>query len=77
MTIKFKIRPTQIRTLRRGDPQFQIVDGDVTSGRAGFEIDTSCPEQYRYIIMDSIDRGWLKPVAHITERELLFLGLSK
>lgn len=75
MTIKFY--QTQIRTIRSNDPKFRIVDGHVESPRAGFEIDEKCPQQYKLIITDCIQNGWLRPVAHITERELIFSGLSK
>ena len=45
--------------------------------RAGFEINENCPREYRQIIAACIDQGWLKPIAHVTERELLFMGLSQ
>jgi hypothetical protein len=44
--------------------------------RAGFDISQSCPKEYRMIILECINIGWLKPVAHVHERELLFMGLS-
>jgi hypothetical protein len=44
--------------------------------RAGFEINAQCPREYKMIISECINNGWLKPVAHVTERELLFMGLS-
>jgi hypothetical protein len=44
--------------------------------RAGFEINQSCPTEYKMIINECIRNGWLKPVANVTERELLFMGLS-
>lgn len=75
MAIKTSL--TQIRTIRSNDPNFRIVDGYIEAPRAGFEIHEQCPQQYKLIIADCIQNGWLKPVAHVTERELLFLGLSK
>jgi hypothetical protein len=44
--------------------------------RAGFEINQSCPKEYKIIINECIRNGWLKPVANVTERELIFMGLS-
>jgi hypothetical protein len=44
--------------------------------RAGFEINQSCPKEYK-IINEGIRHGWLKPVANVTERELIFMGLSE
>lgn len=67
---------TQIRTLKPGDPNFVITDGLTQANRAGFEISGACPQNYAKVILDCIDRGWLKPTANITERELLFMGLA-
>lgn len=71
------IRQTKLRTIKPGDPRFTIVDGAVVAHRAGFEISQRCPENYKDLIIECINHGWLKPVATMTERELLFLGLSQ
>jgi hypothetical protein len=68
---------SQIRTLKQSDPKFVIYDGLVQAPRAGFEINQGCPKEYKMIINECILNGWLKPVAHVTERELIFMGLSK
>jgi hypothetical protein len=44
--------------------------------RAGFNISQGCPKEYRMIILECMNNGWLTPVAHVHERELLFMGLS-
>ena len=75
--MKITTRNSQIRTIKQSDPKFTIVDGVVTSPRAGFEITQRCPENYRDLILQCLDNGWLKPVAYMTERELIFMGLSK
>lgn len=67
---------SQIRTIKNDDPRFHIKDRFVVSPRAGFEINQGCPKEYKLIISECINRGWLKPVAHVTERELLFMGLT-
>lgn len=73
----FKTRQSQLRTIKPGDPRFHIDDGFVTASRAGFEISERCPLEYRDILVDCLRKGWLIPVAHMTERELLFMGLTK
>lgn len=75
--MKITARNSQIRTIKQSDPKFTIVDGMMTSPRAGFEITQRCPENYRDLILQCLDNGWLKPVAYMTERELIFMGLSK
>jgi len=72
----FTLHKSQLRTLRQDDPNFMIQDGFVRAPRAGFHILSECPKEYKMIISECINNGWLKPVAHITEREYIFMGLS-
>ena len=73
----FKTHQSSIHTIKQTDPRFTIVDKFVTAPRAGFEISQCCPENYKDLILECINHGWLKPVAHMTERELIFMGLTK
>jgi hypothetical protein len=73
----FKTHQSRIRTIKPGDPRFNIVDKFVTSPRAGFEISQRCPDNYRDLLLECIGQGWIKPIAHVHERELLFMGLSQ
>lgn len=72
----YTFHKSQLRTLGQGDPNFMIQDGIVRTPRAGFNISQGCPKEYRMIILECINNGWLKPVAHITEREYIFMGLT-
>jgi len=72
----FTTHQSQIRTIKRDDARFRIVDKFTTCGRAGFEISKQCPREYKLILSECIDRGWIQPVAYMTERELLISGLS-
>ena len=69
-------RQSQIRTIKPGDKNFTITDGFTQANRAGLEISQRCPENYKDLILECIQHGWLKPVANVTERELLFMGLT-
>ena len=72
----YSLHKSQIRTIKQSDPKFVIYDGLMQAPRAGFEINQGCPKEYKMIINECIRHGWLKPVAHITEREYIFMGLS-
>jgi len=74
--MKFTTHHSQIRTIKQDDPRFRIIDKFVVSPRAGFEISKQCPREYKLILSECIDRGWIQPVAFMTERELLISGLS-
>jgi hypothetical protein len=73
----YTVHQSQICTIKPGDPNFVIIAGIEQANRAGFELSKQCPYNYAQVIVDCIDRGWLKPVAHVTERELIFMGLTK
>jgi hypothetical protein len=73
----YTVHQSQIRTIKPGDPNFVIRDGLFQAYRAGLEISQRCPENYKDLILECIRHGWLKPVAHVTERELIFMGLTK
>lgn len=74
--MNISISRNKVRTIRQDDPRFFIQDGLYITPRAGFEIDQQCPENYKIILATCIDNGWLKPVAHVSEKELIFLGLQ-
>jgi hypothetical protein len=73
---EFTITSSKIHTLKSGDPGFQIIDGFTTANRASVEISARCPENIRDLIALALKEGWIKPVAYITEREKLFMGLT-
>lgn len=75
--MNIKTRDNRIRIIRQDDPKFDICDGYTVSPRAGFEISPGCPAEYKMVIAECINNRWLKPVAYMTEREMLFVGLSK
>ena len=54
-----------------------LYDEIVSAPRAGFEINSECPREYKLIIAECINRGWLKPVANLTQQEYFMEKLSK
>jgi hypothetical protein len=70
-------RSGTIIKLQRGDRGFQITDGILLADRASLEITQDCPENMRDILALAYQHGWIKPVAHITEREKIFIGLTQ
>ena len=73
----YTVHQSRVQRIRPGDPNFMIQDGLTITPRAGFEISQKCPEKYKDLILECINHGWLKSVAHVTERELIFSGLTK
>lgn len=71
------VNKSSIRTIKQGEDNFLITDGLVCAPRAGFEVDINCPREYKLIIADCIDRGWIKPVAHVKDQEMFWEALSQ
>lgn len=71
-TVGFKVYPSRFRTIRSKDSGFKLVDGMLVTPRAGFEVVNECPREYKLVIQDCIERGWLRPVAYVYDHELTF-----
>jgi hypothetical protein len=67
---------TKILTVKPGDPDFVITDGFILSSRAEFQISEDCPGAYMSIIQKCVQEGWLKPIAHMRDSELMWGTLS-
>lgn len=72
----FVVKESCVRTIKQGDPNFYIRDGIVMAPRAGFEISNSCPNEYRSVISQAFNAGWIKPIANVTEQELMWISLK-
>lgn len=58
------------KSLRPSDQNFRFSpDGITVVPRAGFEISSGCPYNYREIIQECVRMGWLRPVAHMRDSE--------
>lgn len=67
----------RIRVVRNDDPDFQISAGLIRSPRAAIEIMENCPDSYRYMLIEAVNRGWIQPVAYLTEKESVWEKLQK
>ena len=65
-----------IRAIKPKDPHFVINDGFMVANRAGIEISQRCPKNYKDLIVECVNHGWLKPVAYVTAEEYMVMQLS-
>jgi hypothetical protein len=73
-----KISGTNFKTLKQGDDDFSFSpDGYTMVPRASLVISQRCPENYRTLIAECINHGWLKPVAHMRDTEYTMELLKK
>lgn len=66
------------KTYKKDDPGFNFSpDNIVIVPRAGFEFSDSCPREYRLIIAECINNGWIKPIAYQPVHEQFMEELTK
>jgi len=71
-----KLHESKVKSIRAGDQRFMIQDGFASYPRAMLHVLPECPIEYSLVIQKCFNNGWIKPVAHVTERELIFMGLA-
>jgi hypothetical protein len=76
MSINISRRNSVIRRITPNDPDFCIISGYAYYPRAGVEVTSKCPADYRDMINLAISKGWVEPVAHIQESEYMWEKLS-
>jgi len=52
-------------------------DGMVVYTRAGLEISPECPDKIVWLLHNAINKGWLKQVAYVEEKTLMWETLQK
>jgi hypothetical protein len=65
----FQLNQSRVKAIRKSDPDFNLIDGMVIVPRAMLHITPDCPYNHRQIINTCIEKGWLKPVAHVYDYE--------
>lgn len=58
-----------IKTIRQGDPAFNINDGMVMYPRAMIHVLPECPRAYRDAVEQAFASGYIKLVAHVYGKE--------
>lgn len=58
------------------DPSFTFVDGPCIVQRAGFKIDSRCPDRYIAMLQQAIQNKWIEPVAYLKYEEYCWDKLS-
>jgi hypothetical protein len=78
MSPTYSVSKITFKTYHSGMSDFHFSpDGISLVPRAGFQIDQSCPREYRMIISQCINNGWLKAVSHQPIQEVFLEELIK
>jgi hypothetical protein len=74
----FKTSTNTYKTLKPKDPDFSFSpDGITLVPRASIAISQRCPENYKDLIQECVNHGWLQPVAHMRDVEYTMELLKK
>ena len=68
---------SNIRTIHEGEPDFRIIDGMVVHSRASLEITAGAPANVATTLNWAIAQGYIRCVARVTDRELMWDTLQK
>jgi hypothetical protein len=74
MNIKF--HKSKVKSIRQGDRRFMINDGFTSYPRAMIHVTPGAPTNVAQTLNWAIAQGYITTVAHVTERELMFMGLA-
>lgn len=64
------------KLIKAGDKEWSFTEGVVLFRRAAIEIDENCPDMYKHILVQCVDKGWVKPVAYMPQEEVFIQTLS-
>jgi hypothetical protein len=67
----------KIKQVKEGDRLWLIRNGLYLTPRAGFEINNSCPREYKLVLQECMANGWLKPVAYMRDDEYTWESLKE
>lgn len=68
----------KIKKLTQTDPDWLMSHDNITvTPRAGVEISDKCPREYKMIIAECMNKGWIKPIAYVKESDYAWEQLTK
>jgi hypothetical protein len=75
--MNISLHKSNVRTIRDSDPDFKIVDGFVVYPRAMLYVTPGAPANVQQTLDWAIAQGYIRCVAHVTDRELMWDRLSE
>ena len=73
---EFKPKKKFVRVTDK-DREWAQTDGLAVYTRAALEISPDCPSSHAWIIQHAINTGWLKQIAYVEEKTLMWETLQK
>lgn len=73
----FTIQENRFKEIRQDDEHFYMTDGIKMVPRANIEFSSLCPANIMLLINHAMEKGWVKPVAHVKTKELFWEVLEE
>lgn len=74
--MSFVEHTSTIRTIRQGDEDFMLVDGFIQYPRAMLHVLPECPQRIKEQLAWAMENGYIKCVAHVHDKELVWDKLA-
>lgn len=75
--MSYIVKPSEVKTLIPGDEGFKFMSDLVEYPRAAIVITDECPENLRAQIWIYQRKGYIKPVAYVPTKELIWEELQR
>ena len=73
----YTLHESRVRRIKSSDDNFHIDDGFVLHPRAMIQITPECPIDYRLMVTECLNRGWVTVAANVKDNELVWDTLGK
>lgn len=75
--MSYTVKPSEVKTLFPGDEGYKFTKDMIEYPRAAIVVTESCPENYKHVIYTCQAKGWIKPVAYVPTKELVWEELQR
>ncbi len=75
--MSYNVKPNEVKTVFPGDASFKFTKDMVEYPRAAIFIAEDCPDNLKYQILIYQRKGYIKPVAYVPTKELIWEELQR
>ena len=75
--MSYIVKPSEVKMLCPGDDGYKFVKDMIEYPRAAIVVMENCPENYKQIVYTCQAKGWIKPVAYVPTKELIWEELQR
>lgn len=73
----YNVKPSEVKMFLPGDDGYKFVKDMIEYPRAAIIVTDKCPDNYKQIVYTCQAKGWIKPVAYVPTKELVWEELQR